>query len=198
MLAYSAADLILEPFAGEVFGRSIGQSTALAGMQNGGTLAGMIIMAIFGSGVLGQRLASLRLWMVLGCVASAAALVAIAFAPRMEPAPLEALYVALGLANGAFAAAAIATMMQLAGRHRTGTRMGLWGAAQAIAFAIGGFSGTVFADLARAAFGAAAPAYGFVFLCEAALFLVSALLAFRLSGVRGLGLRFTPMKEAVS
>jgi BCD family chlorophyll transporter-like MFS transporter len=198
MLAYSAADLILEPFAGEVFGRSIGQSTALAGLQNAGTLGGMIVIALFGSGVLGQRLASLRLWMVLGCIASAAALVAIAFAPRMDPAPLEALYVALGLANGAFAAAAIATMMQLAGRHRTGTRMGLWGAAQAIAFAIGGFSGTVFADLARAAFGAAAPAYGFVFLCEAALFLVSALLAFRLSGVRGLGLRLTPMKEAVS
>jgi BCD family chlorophyll transporter-like MFS transporter len=198
MLAYSAADLILEPFAGEVFGRSIGQSTALAGLQNAGTLGGMVVMAIFGSGVLGQRLASLRLWMVLGCMASAAALVAIAFAPRVDPAPLEALYVALGLANGAFAAAAIATMMQLAGRHRTGTRMGLWGAAQAIAFAIGGFSGTVFADLARAAFGAAAPAYGFVFLCEAALFLLSALLAFRLSGVRGLGLRLTPMKEAVS
>jgi len=198
MLAYSAADLILEPFAGEVFGRSIGQSTALAGLQNAGTLGGMIVMALFGSGLLGRRLASLRGWMVLGCVASAAALVAIAFAPRMEPAPLEVLYVALGLANGAFAAAAIATMMQLAGRHRTGTRMGLWGAAQAIAFALGGFGGTVLADLARAGFDAAAPAYGFVFLCEAALFLVSALLAARLTGVRGLGLRFTPMKEAVS
>jgi BCD family chlorophyll transporter-like MFS transporter len=76
--------------------------------------------------------------------------------------------------------------------------MGLWGAAQAIAFAIGGFSGTVFADLARAAFGAAAPAYGFVFLCEAALFLVSALLAARLAGVQARGLRLSRMKEAVS
>jgi BCD family chlorophyll transporter-like MFS transporter len=198
MLAYSAADLILEPFAGEVFGRSIGQSTALAGLQNAGTLGGMVAMAILGSGVLGKRLASLRLWMVMGCVASAAALVALAFAPRLDPAPIEALYVALGIANGVFAAAAIATMMQLAGRHRTGTRMGLWGAAQAIAFALGGFSGTVFADLARAAFGAAAPAYGFVFLCEAALFLVSALLAARLTGVRAQGLRLLPMKEAVS
>ena len=40
-------------------------------------------------------------------------------------------------ANGAFAAAAIATMMQLAGRGRggrEGVRMGMWGAAQAIAF----------------------------------------------------------------
>ncbi|WP_027285644.1 BCD family MFS transporter [Rubritepida flocculans] len=198
MLAYSAADLILEPFAGEVFGRSIGQSTALAGLQNAGTLGGMVVMAVFGSGVLGARAASLRLWMVAGCIASAAALGALAFAPRMEAAPLEALYVALGLANGAFAAAAIATMMQLAGRQRTGTRMGLWGAAQAIAFAIGGFSGTVFADLARAAFGAAAPAYGFVFLCEAALFLVSAVLAARLAGVRALELRLSRMKEAVS
>jgi BCD family chlorophyll transporter-like MFS transporter len=198
MLAYSAADLILEPFAGEVFGRSIGQSTALAGLQNAGTLGGMVVMAVFGSGVLGARLASLRLWMVAGCIASAAALGALAFAPRLEAAPLEALYLGLGLANGAFAAAAIATMMQLAGRQRTGTRMGLWGAAQAIAFAIGGFSGTVFADLARAAFGAAAPAYGFVFLCEAALFLVSALLAARLAGVQARGLRLSRMKEAVS
>jgi BCD family chlorophyll transporter-like MFS transporter len=136
--------------------------------------------------------------MVAGCIASAAALGALAFAPRLEAAPLEALYLGLGLANGAFAAAAIATMMQLAGRQRTGTRMGLWGAAQAIAFAIGGFSGTVFADLARAAFGAAAPAYGFVFLCEAALFLVSALLAARLAGVQARGLRLSRMKEAVS
>jgi BCD family chlorophyll transporter-like MFS transporter len=198
MLAYSAADLILEPFAGEVFGRSIGQSTALAGLQNAGTLGGMVVMAVFGSGVLGARLASLRLWMVGGCIASAAALGALAFAPRLEAAPLEALYLALGLANGAFAAAAIATMMQLAGRQRTGTRMGLWGAAQAIAFAIGGFAGTVFADLARAAFGAAAPAYGAVFLCEAALFLVSALLAARLAGVQRLSLRLSRMKEAVS
>ncbi len=198
MLAYSAADLILEPFAGEVFGRTIGQSTALAGLQNAGTLAGMIVMALFGSGVFGARLASLRLWMVLGCVGSALALVALALAPGREAAPLEPLYFALGLANGAFAAAAIASMMQLAGAHRTGTRMGLWGAAQAIAFAIGGFAGTVMADLARAGFGAAAPAYGFVFLCEAALFLASAVLAARLGVSRLPSLRITPLKEAVS
>lgn len=198
MLAYSAADLILEPFAGEVFGRTIGQSTALAGLQNAGTLGGMIVMAVFGSGALGRRLASLRGWMVAGCVGSAAALVALALAPHMEAPPLEALYVALGLANGAFAAAAIASMMQLAGQHRTGTRMGIWGAAQAIAFAVGGFTGTVFADLARAGFGAAAPAYGFVFVCEALLFLVAAVLAARLCVAPLPVIRFPRMKEAVS
>jgi BCD family chlorophyll transporter-like MFS transporter len=153
---------------------------------------------VFGSGALGRRFASLRGWMVAGCIGSAAALVALALAPRMAAPPLEALYVALGLANGAFAAAAIASMMQLAGSSRTGTRMGLWGAAQAIAFAIGGFAGTVFADLARAAFGAAAPAYGFVFVCEAALFLVSAVLAARLSVARLPAFTLPRMKEAVS
>lgn len=197
MLAYSAADLILEPFAGEVFGRSIGESTALAGLQNAGTLAGMAVMALFGSGLFGRRLASLRLWMIGGCLASALALVALAAAPgRVEG--LAPLYVALGAANGAFAAAAIATMMQLAGTQRTGTRMGLWGAAQAIAFAIGGFAGTAFADLARAFFGAAAPAYGFVFLVEAGLFLVSAALAARLAVSRPPVFRIPRLKEALS
>ena len=198
MLAYSAADLVLEPFAGEVFGRTIGQSTALAGMQNGGTLAGMIVMAIFGSGIFGARLASLRGWMIGGCLASALALVALAFATRLTAhVSLEALYVALGLANGAFAAAAIASMMQLAGAARTGTRMGLWGAAQAIAFALGGFGGTVICDVARWAFGSAEHAYSAVFLGEAALFVLSAMIAARLATIRLPQFRMTPMKEAL-
>ena len=199
MLAYSAADLVLEPFAGEVFGRSIGQSTSLAGMQNGGTLVGMIIVAIFGSGVLGARLASLRGWMIAGCLASAIALVALAFAPRLGAhASLETLYIALGLANGAFAAAAIATMMQLAGMSRTGTRMGLWGAAQAIAFALGGFGGTVICDVARWLLGSAEHAYAAVFLGEAALFVLAAVIASRLAVTRLPRMRMTPMKEAVT
>ena len=199
MLAYSAADLVLEPFAGEVFGRSIGQSTALAGLQNGGTLAGMIVMAVFGSGIFGARLASLRGWAVAGCLASAAALVALAMAPRLAgDVPLEALYVALGLANGAFAAAAIASMMQLAGSARTGTRMGVWGAAQAIAFALGGFGGTVICDLARWMLGRADQAYAAVFMVEAALFVVSAILASRLAVTSLSALRMTTTREALS
>lgn len=199
MLAYSAADLVLEPFAGEVFGRTIGQSTSLAGMQNGGTLAGMIVMAIFGSGIFGARLASLRGWMFLGCMASAAALVALAMAAELQASvSLETLYILLGLANGAFAASAIASMMQLAGAARTGTRMGLWGAAQAIAFALGGFGGTVVLDVARWMLGSASHAYAAVFLGEAVLFVLSAFIALRLAVPRLPNIRMTPMKEAIS
>jgi MFS transporter, BCD family, chlorophyll transporter len=38
MLAYSAQDLILEPFAGIVFGYTPGESTSLSGVQHGGVL----------------------------------------------------------------------------------------------------------------------------------------------------------------
>lgn len=191
MLAYSAADLVLEPFAGEVFGRTIGQSTALAGLQNAGTLAGMALVALAGAGLVGRRLASLRLWMVCGCLASALVLVLLGMSAEWQGRwPLEGFYLALGLANGAFAAAAIATMMQLAGRGRSGTRMGLWGAAQAIAFALGGLGGTVLCDVFRHAFGSAEHGYAAVFLVGATLFVLSAFLALRLA--TGSTLRIPP------
>ena len=45
MLAYSAQDLVLEPFAGTVFAMTPGESTRLGGLQNGGVLAGMVMKA---------------------------------------------------------------------------------------------------------------------------------------------------------
>jgi BCD family chlorophyll transporter-like MFS transporter len=57
--------------------------------------------------------------------------------------------------------------------------MGLWGAAQAIAFGLGGFLGTVASDLARLILGTPVVAYAAVFICQAALFLVAARLAAR-------------------
>ena len=76
--------------------------------------------------------------------------------------------------------------------------MGLWGAAQAIAFALGGFGGTVVCDLARWLLGSAEQAYAAVFLGEAVLFVLSALIALRLAVPRLSQIRMTPMKEAIS
>jgi MFS transporter, BCD family, chlorophyll transporter len=180
MLAYSAQDLILEPFAGLVFGFTPGESTKLAGLQHGGVLLGMIAVALAGSFGRG-RLRSLRAWTVGGCVASAAMLAGLAAAGFVGPGwPLRPTVFGLGVANGAFAVAAIGSMMGLAGQGRAareGVRMGMWGAAQAVAFGLGGFSGTVAADVARHLAGAPDTAYGTVFAAQAALFLVSAALA---------------------
>jgi len=59
--------------------------------------------------------------------------------------------------------------------------MGLWGAAQAIAFGLGGFLGTAAVDIARHALSDPSVAYASVFLGEAVLFLASAVLAARLT-----------------
>jgi MFS transporter, BCD family, chlorophyll transporter len=57
--------------------------------------------------------------------------------------------------------------------------MGIWGAAQAVAFGIGGFFGTVAVDVMRKAVDAPATAYATVFVFEALLFVIAAGLALR-------------------
>ena len=74
MLAYSAQDLILEPFAGTVFGMTPGQSTQLSGTQHGGVLAGMLAVALATVVLRGRTLGSLRFWTIAGCAGSAVAL----------------------------------------------------------------------------------------------------------------------------
>lgn len=184
MLAYSAQDLILEPFAGTVFGYTPGASTQLAGVQHGGVLAGMVLV-----GALGAVTGGLRFWTVAGCLASAAALTSLAIGGHAAPDwPLGASVFLLGLANGAFAVAAIGSMMALASRgraRREGVRMGLWGAAQAIAFGLGGFAGAASVDLVRLLTGDALTAYSSVFAVEASLFLVAAGLALRIGTAGG-------------
>jgi BCD family chlorophyll transporter-like MFS transporter len=186
MLAYSTQDLILEPFAGALFGFTPGESTQLAGVQHGGTLAGMLLAALAGRRVAGATLGSLRAWMIGGCLASALALLGLVLAGGLAPHwPLRANVFVLGLANGAFSIAAIGSMMSLAGAGdggREGTRMGLWGAAQAIGFALGGLFGAAASDFARWLLGAPAPAYVSVFLLEALMFVAAAALAARITG----------------
>ena len=117
MLAYSAQDLILEPFAGTVFGMTPGQYTQLAGVQNGGVMLGMILVAICGSVIGGRVLGNLAMWTVGGCIASALALTLIAIGGLYGPGwPLKASVFALGFSNGVFAVAAIGSMMRLVGQ----------------------------------------------------------------------------------
>jgi BCD family chlorophyll transporter-like MFS transporter len=184
MLAYSLQDLILEPYAGLVFGFTPGESTQLAGIQHGGVLVGMICVAVSGSVIGGRILGSMRFWIVGGCLVSALALFGLAVSASIPTWPLRTNVFALGAANGAFAVAAIGSMMTLAGQgssHRQGLRMGLWGASQAIAFGLGGVLGTLAVDVARWLLQGTEVAYATVFGGEAVLFLVSAAIAARLA-----------------
>jgi MFS transporter, BCD family, chlorophyll transporter len=184
MLAYSAQDLILEPFAGLIFGYTPGQSTQLSSVQHMGVLIGMILVGVGGHAFGGGGSLAMRRWIVGGCVGSALALGLLGFAAIVGPgAPLGAIVFTLGFANGVFAVAAIAAMMELAGAKgpsQTGARMGVWGAAQAIAFGLGGFSGAAGLDAGRAVFADTGTAFIVVFAAEAMLFLIAAQLARKL------------------
>lgn len=181
MTAYFMQELILEPYAGLVFGFTPGQSTSLSGAQNGGVFLGMLIVGIAATGL---RLGTLRGWVVAGCLGSAASLGVLTLLGPLGPgAPLVPAVVALGFFNGMFAVAAIGSMMALAGEGRgarEGTRMGLWGAAQAMAAGFGGLLGAALVDVLRALMQADAPAFGAVFLVEAVLFLAAAYMATRI------------------
>ena len=181
MLAYSAQDLILEPFAGTVFGFTPGESTSLSGTQHGGVLVGMLLATLAGRRVRGRSTGSLQRWTIVGCTLSACALVGLVAASLIGPGwPFKATVLLLGAANGLFSIAAIGSMMRLAtqGRDaREGMRMGLWGGAQAIAFGLGGLVGTGASDLARWLLGAPELSYACVFAFEGLLFLAAAWLA---------------------
>jgi BCD family chlorophyll transporter-like MFS transporter len=200
MLAYSMQDLILEPFGGLVFGMTPGETTGLAGIQNGGVFCGMVLVGVAGS-LLSRRFpAILKAFTVGGCMLSAVALAGLASSAAAAPEwPLTANVFALGFANGIFAVAAIASMMALAGAAgtgRVGLRMGLWGAAQAIAFGLGGFLGTVAVDALRAMAAPPPVAYGAVFILEAAIFLLAAVIALKIAVVGRSAGQLQPADEA--
>ncbi|MCA1775849.1 MAG: BCD family MFS transporter [Loktanella sp.] len=177
MTAYFMQELILEPYAGLVFAFTPGESTTLSGAQNGGVFIGMLLVGIAATGL---KIGSLRSWVIAGCTGSALALVVIALIGAQGPgAPLLPATVALGFFNGMFAVAAIGSMMALAGEgrgRREGTRMGLWGAAQAMAAGFGGLVGAGIVDLLRLV-SPDATAFATVFLIEAGIFVAAALMA---------------------
>jgi BCD family chlorophyll transporter-like MFS transporter len=203
MLAYSAQDLILEPLGGLLYEMTPGETTKLSGVQNGGVLLGMIVTAVVGSTIGKSSARFMRKWTVFGCIASALALGALAFAAMSGGSvPLSPLVFTLGCANGAFAVAAIGSMMTLASAGasgREGMRMGVWGAAQAIAFGLGGFLGAASFDGARALLGDPASAFALVFSIEAAAFVLAAGLALGVgrSGADDIKLPAMPAGDAV-
>lgn len=181
MLAYSMQDLILEPFAGLLFKMTPGETTQLSGLQHSGILVGMLATGVGGSLYTRKFGQNLKLWIVLGCFGSAMMLAGLSAAAVTGSAwPLKANVFGLGLANGIFAVAAVSAMLGLASDGRSsgeGARMGVWGAAQAIAFGAGGLLGAVIVDQLRIQMGQDNAAFQAVFAIEAMMFVVAALVA---------------------
>ncbi|MEJ6389955.1 BCD family MFS transporter [Gymnodinialimonas ulvae] len=184
IFAFYLSELVLEPFAGHVHGLSPEDSTKLSGGKDGAALLGMLL-----AGGLSQfRIGSLRIWAMVGCMISAAGLVGLGAGLH-----LLAFTMVLGLGNGLFVVGAIGSMMRLASERRgaAGTRMGVFGAAQAVAAGLAGLLATGILDIARLAL-PTQTAYATVFGLEAILFLAAALVAGRLLHARPLEPQLQP------
>ncbi len=181
MLAYNTQDLILEPFGGHVFAMTPGESTAIGGKLHAGALLGMLV--VFITGLIVRNIAITRVFMIGGCIGSGLCLGALGLGGLEGIGwPIGMNVMALGFCNGIFAVAAIGMMMGLASeghKAREGTRMGVFGAAQSMGFAIGAAFGAFALDALRATTGMLAQSYSTVFFFEGALFLVAALIAWR-------------------
>ena len=192
MGAFSMQDPILEPFAGEVFGFAVGESTKLDGFHKIGTLIGIILIILclskfrigFGSlsFVKNERLGSEKFWLITGCLFSALSLIIISVLglTYRDPGILNSVVFLFGISNGVFTAGILGTMLHLASRgsgdNNTGTRMGIWGAAQAYATMIAVFVSTVLVDILGLMMNSLPSVYGIVFLTAASFFIAAAFL----------------------
>ncbi len=192
MGAFSMQDPILEPFAGEVFGFAVGESTKLDGFHKIGTLIGIILIILclskFRIGfaslsiVKNERLGSEKFWLITGCLFSAFSLFIISLLglTYRDQGILNSVVFLFGISNGVFTAGILGTMLHLAsrgsGHNNTGTRMGIWGAAQAYATMIAVFFSTVLVDILGLIMNSLPSVYGIVFLTAASFFIAAAFL----------------------
>ena len=182
MLAYAGQDLVLEPLAGAVFGYSPSASTQLMGLQRGGVLAGMAALGLLTGFAKDRAFASLDGWMAGGCAFAALALAALAFgAAHGAGFALQPCVFGLGVADGVFAVAAVGAMMAGVGDRtgQAGLRMGVWGAAQALAYAAGGLVATGALQAGRAFWSGAGPGFALTLTLQGALFAAAAVLMSR-------------------
>ncbi len=160
-----AQDAVLEPFGGDVFGMSVGETTRFNAYWGVGALVSLIATVI----VTRKRMAHEQSGTTLiGMVLTAMPFIMLAFiamsATRWLLIPA---LVCFGLGYGVYTAGAISLMMAMTSDKRAGAYLGLWSVSQLVFRGVGIFLGGAIHDTAIL-LGASAPlAYASVFSLEA-------------------------------
>ncbi|MGA0715932.1 MAG: PucC family protein, partial [Gemmobacter sp.] len=166
------ADVLLEPYGGEVLGMSGSQTTRLTAVMAAGGLIGIALAArVLGRGGIPLRLAA------LGALIGLPGFGAIILASFGTGTGLFILAVLLvGIGAGIFGHATLTATMRAAPRAQIGLALGAWGAVQATAAGLAVALAGILRDLIRAlpdpAHGAEGP-YVAVFAIELILLLVA-------------------------
>jgi len=173
---YGMADVLLEPYGGEVLGMSVSQTTRLTAVMAAGGLVGIALAArVLGRGGIPLRLAA------LGALIGLPGFGAIILAAYGTGTALFVMAIALvGVGAGIFGHATLTATMRAAPRAQIGLALGAWGAVQATAAGLAVAGAGILRDVIRAlpdaAHGADGP-YVAVFAIELILLLVALALA---------------------
>ena len=159
-MGFSMADVLLEPYGGQILGLSVGATTSLTATLAGGGLIGLALASrVLSRGADPFRMAS------YGALTGVPAFVlVIAAAPYHAPEFFAVGTLMVGFGAGLFGHGTLTSTMNLAPRNQVGLALGAWGAAQAVAaglaIALGGIIRDVVASSpAKGQFG---PATGYV------------------------------------
>jgi MFS transporter, BCD family, chlorophyll transporter len=126
---FAMQDILLEPFGGQVFGMSVGQTTFLTALLAFGTLTGFAVSAhLLGAGRDPYRVAA------TGIMIGIMAFVGVIFSPALQSINLfRVATMFIGLGGGLFAVGMLTAAMELATTETSGLALGAWGAVQATA-----------------------------------------------------------------
>lgn len=156
-------EAVLEPYGGEVFGMSIGESTLLnsywgMGVLFGYSATGFLVVPRFGKKNTSR----------LGCILIAACFALMILAGvTQQPNILRYALVLFGTATGIGTIGAISLMLDLTAAETAGAFIGTWALAQAMSRALATLLGGVVLDLGRAIFQTPLLAYSTVFVIQA-------------------------------
>ncbi|NJC07648.1 BCD family chlorophyll transporter-like MFS transporter [Polymorphobacter fuscus] len=142
-LAFSMADILLEPYGGQVLGLGVGATTKLTATFAGGSLIGFTLASrVLSRGVDPFRMA------VAGAIAGIPAfMIVIAAAPLQAPGLFAAGIMLMGFGAGLFGHGTLTATMQFAPRDQVGMAMGAWGTVQATAAGLGAALAGVIRDV---------------------------------------------------
>ena len=170
-------EAVLEPYGGEVFGMSIGETTKLNAWWGIGILIGYSFTGFLIIPSLGKKLTT-----KVGCISVACCFGLIVVAGfTQEPKVLQLAMVLFGIAAGIATVGGISLMLDLTAAKTAGTFIGAWGLAQAMSRGIATLLGGVILDVGKSVFATSFSAYRLVFIIQAVVMILAILILNRVN-----------------
>jgi MFS transporter, BCD family, chlorophyll transporter len=162
-------EAVLEPYGGEVFGMSIGETTKLNSFWGIGILLGYSFTGFLIIPALGKKLTT-----KIGCILVALCFgLIIAAGFTQQPRILQLAVLLFGMMTGIATVGGISLMLDLTAAKTAGTFIGAWGLAQAMSRGLATFIGGVILDIGKGIFDVPLTAYSLVFAIQAVVMVLA-------------------------